>query len=275
MNRWATCLKWLVFSFNLLFWLCGLGVLGGAIFLRVNPNTHPFFTEQENAQRYYIAMYALMSIGIFMAILGFLGSCGALKESRGMLGTYFGLLCVVVIAEVAGGVMVYMYRNNFTRTFVENGFAEIVRNEYGKPGFEARSQYFDIVQTEFDCCGAKSSWDWFQSEWHGGNGDIGSNGTQEYLVPLSCCKRQFRTSDPRCIPTDSTVGVTQSLLGTNTDIINERGCGAKLMDAVDANRDLVVGVGVAVAIFQIFGLLFSIVLCCTIKPDSTYEYKSR
>ena len=128
--------------------LCGLGILGAAIFLRVDSNTHPSFTGHENIHQYYIATYVLMTIGTLMAIIGFLGCCGALRQSRCMLGTYFALLIVVFLAEIAGGVAAYKYKDFLTRAYVEKGFAEIVRTEYGKPGFEARSQYFDVVQTE-------------------------------------------------------------------------------------------------------------------------------
>ena len=203
----------------------------------------------------------------------FLHTC----RSRCMLGTFFALLVVVFVAEVAGGIVAYLnkeqlVKRNFisqtkdicnsqnrnirphishpadihkyffpcfrhaksipcmylfcihtqSKTFIETGFSEIVKNEYGRGGFDARTQYFDVVQSELECCGAKSSWDWFQSSWRGGSGDLGSNGTETYLVPLSCCKKQYRLTDPRCVATGDNVGVPQNLINSNTDIINER-----------------------------------------------------
>jgi hypothetical protein len=110
-----------------------------------------------------------------------------------------------------------------------------------------------VSTLQLECCGVKSSWDWFQSRyewaqyanvqtcftnnnvwsvfllllltiisWRGGNGDIGSNGTQEYLVPLSCCKKQFREKDVRCISTNDNIGIVQNLINVNTDIINDQ-----------------------------------------------------
>ncbi|XP_055331360.1 CD9 antigen-like [Paramacrobiotus metropolitanus] len=277
MSRFIVCLKWIVFIFNLLFWLCGLAILGVAIFLRVDPSTQSIFDTKESSriQRYHVATYVLMGVGCLMAVIGFLGCCGALRQSRCMLGTFFALLLVVFIAEVTGGIVAYIHRDQLTRAFMEQGFGDIVRREYGKPEFQARSAYFDFVQTEMECCGAKSSSDWFRSEWRGGNGDIGSNGTQKYLVPLSCCKKNLTDKDAiaRC-RAPGREGVEQNINDENdSDIINKRGCVAKLMDIVDAYRELVIGLGVGFAIIQVLGLIFSIILCCTIKPDN-YGYKS-
>ncbi|OQV15080.1 hypothetical protein BV898_10712 [Hypsibius exemplaris] len=274
MNRCTTCLKWLVFVFNLLFWLSGLAILGLAIFLRVDPSTTTFFDGSASIQRYHAATYVLMAVGVIMAIIGFLGCCGALRQSRCMLGTFFALLFVVFVAEVAGGIVAYINKDQLTRQFIEDGFAEIVKKEYGKPGFEARTQYFDVVQSELECCGAKNSWDWFQSSWRGGNGDIGANGQDTYLVPLSCCQARYR-EDIRCVATNETIGIPQNLSTSNSnmDIINDKGCGVKLMETINKHRETVIGVGVGILVVQVLGLIFAIILCCTIKPER-YGYKS-
>lgn len=56
----------------------------------------------------HIAVYTMMGIGVVMTVLGFLGCCGAYQESKCLLGTFFACLLIIFLAEVAGGVFIYL-----------------------------------------------------------------------------------------------------------------------------------------------------------------------
>ena len=58
--------------------------------------------------------YVLMGIGAFTLIVGACGCCGAYHESPCLLGTYFILLWLIFAAEIAGGVLIVLYREKVT-----------------------------------------------------------------------------------------------------------------------------------------------------------------
>lgn len=51
-----------------------------------------------------------------------------------------------------------------------------------------------------------------------------------------------------------------------------QGCIDKLMDALNSQKNIVIGVTSAIAILELLGLIFSLVLCCAI--DSSDRYKA-
>uniref|UniRef100_A0A3Q2PGT4 Tetraspanin n=1 Tax=Fundulus heteroclitus TaxID=8078 RepID=A0A3Q2PGT4_FUNHE len=75
----SRCVKYLVFLFNLLFWICGCVILGVGIYLKVSKDGNAI-TDQ------YLPSFELMiSIGVIIMVIGFLGCCGAYRENRCML----------------------------------------------------------------------------------------------------------------------------------------------------------------------------------------------
>ena len=58
-------------------------------------------------QEFVIGVYALFAIGSFLVILGFLGCCGAIRESSCMLCTFFVLMLCIIVIQVGGGAQVW------------------------------------------------------------------------------------------------------------------------------------------------------------------------
>ena len=53
------------------------------------------------------AAYIFIVVAVFVVILTFFGCCGAIKESKCMLGTYFTLILVMFVVMIAGAVLGY------------------------------------------------------------------------------------------------------------------------------------------------------------------------
>ncbi|XP_072127463.1 uncharacterized protein [Mobula birostris] len=76
------CLKYLMFVFNLLFWLAGCGILGVGIWLAV---TQGNFATLSATFPFLSAANLLMGMGTVAMVVGFLGCVGAIKENRCLL----------------------------------------------------------------------------------------------------------------------------------------------------------------------------------------------
>eukprot|EP00057_Strongylocentrotus_purpuratus_P024730 XP_011679204.1 PREDICTED: CD9 antigen [Strongylocentrotus purpuratus] len=93
----VVCVKYLMFAFNFLFWLCGCALLGVGLWLCFDPSMREYATTSGDLQVYYIAVYVLIGIGGFMMLVGFLGCCGACMESQALLVLVRRMVVVVVI----------------------------------------------------------------------------------------------------------------------------------------------------------------------------------
>ena len=56
---------------------------------------------------YIVGTYVVLGVGMVMTLVGFLGCCGSWKESPWMLATFFVFLIIILVGEVAIGVLVY------------------------------------------------------------------------------------------------------------------------------------------------------------------------
>ena len=94
--------------------LSGAAILGVGIWLRVDKNAYKIFDLAQEAQgdsMFEVACYVLIGIGAFVFIVGFLGCCGAIKESKCMLGLYIFFLVIVFIVELAAGILAAVYKD--------------------------------------------------------------------------------------------------------------------------------------------------------------------
>uniref|UniRef100_H2ZFC8 Tetraspanin n=1 Tax=Ciona savignyi TaxID=51511 RepID=H2ZFC8_CIOSA len=99
--------KILLIVFNVVFWLAGAGTLGVGIWLLVDPKIQES-VDLAGLQIYEAGAIVLVVAGSIMFIVGFLGCCGAMKESTCMLGTYFGFLFVIFALEMAIGIWAFV-----------------------------------------------------------------------------------------------------------------------------------------------------------------------
>uniref|UniRef100_A0A674ALS3 Tetraspanin n=1 Tax=Salmo trutta TaxID=8032 RepID=A0A674ALS3_SALTR len=87
------CIKYLLFVFNLLFWMSGCIILGVSIYLKVNPVLGGLLP----------GLNLLIAVGTIITVLGFLGCFGAVRESRVMLMLFFvGLLLIFILLMIVG-----------------------------------------------------------------------------------------------------------------------------------------------------------------------------
>ncbi|XP_076344536.1 CD63 antigen-like [Tachypleus tridentatus] len=157
-------MKYLLFAFNLLFVISGIGlIIAGALSLK-NITKYSDFMEDENTA----SSTLLITVGSIIFILAFLGCYGAWKESYWMLITFAVLLTIIFALELAAGIAAYVYRKEVVKTF-----EEIMQNDLNTN--ETKSGW-DKIQLDLKCCGAVNVSDWSNIyKYHNGS------------LPSSCC----------------------------------------------------------------------------------------
>merc|ERR1719208_775271 len=96
--------------------------------------------------------------------MGFLGCCGAWKESPWMLGTFFTFLPIVLFAEISVGIMVYFQGKPY-EDFITEGVKQTVQfnenNFQGEDlGITTTKSYYNVPKS---CCRAPETADCFNN----------------------------------------------------------------------------------------------------------------
>uniref|UniRef100_A0A3Q1GT10 CD63 molecule n=1 Tax=Acanthochromis polyacanthus TaxID=80966 RepID=A0A3Q1GT10_9TELE len=100
------CVKFLLFFFNFIFWLCGLALIVVGILVQVS--LHKTFVIKDAATSG--APIVVISIGVVIFFIAFFGCCGAWQESYCMVTTFAVLLSLISIVEIAAAITGYVYR---------------------------------------------------------------------------------------------------------------------------------------------------------------------
>ncbi|KAI8492971.1 cd63 antigen [Branchiostoma belcheri] len=240
------CIKYLLFAFNLVFWITGLAMIGVGATVKIAFGDYFDFTGNAFAS----APVFLIILGVFVSIIGFLGCCGAIKENYCMVTTFAVLLSLIFILEIAAGITGYVLRND-----IENVIDTAMTDFMMKWTNTTKGRLaFDGVQKEFECCGVKNYTDWFDKSPNFNPPNTTRN------VPGSCClnaKTEFDVKNP-----DDTCG-----LNTDTTKINQEGCLLKLEDWLAHNILIIGGAGIGIAFIQVVGIIFACCLMRSIKQE--------
>ncbi|XP_007950660.1 tetraspanin-8 [Orycteropus afer afer] len=150
------CLKYSMFIFNFLFWVCGIIILGIAILIRVNQDGQQIINHKDVHTYFNVPANILITVGSIIMILGFLGCCGAIKESRFMLILFFIGLLFILLLQVAAGVVGSVLKSKFD--YVLNDI--LSENVALLTGTTDTAVEFQIALTKweekFNCCGLVS-----------------------------------------------------------------------------------------------------------------------
>ncbi|NWH60843.1 TSN18 protein, partial [Geococcyx californianus] len=78
-----SCMKYLMFTFNVLVFVGGTCLAGVGVWVAVDPAGFQDIVAAKPVLN--AGAYLLLAVGIALALLGFLGCCGALRRSRALL----------------------------------------------------------------------------------------------------------------------------------------------------------------------------------------------
>ncbi|XP_020767843.2 tetraspanin-4 isoform X3 [Odocoileus virginianus] len=234
--------KYLMFAFNLLFWLGGCGILGVGIWLAA---TQGNFATLSSSFPSLSAANLLIVTGTFVMAIGFVGCIGAIKENRCLLLTFFVALLLVFLLEACITILFFAYTDKGAPAVLQiDKYAQQDLKKglhlYGTPGNVGLTNAWSIIQTDFRCCGVSNYTDWFEVY----------NATR---VPDSCCL-EFSESCGLHAP------------GTWW----KAPCYETVKMWLQENL-LAVGVfGLCTALVQILGLTFAMTMYCQVVKADTY-----
>ncbi|XP_030911586.1 tetraspanin-4 isoform X2 [Geospiza fortis] len=163
------CIKYLMFVFNLLFWLGGCGILGVGIWLAV---TQGNFATLSSSFPSLSAANLLIVTGTFIMIIGFVGCIGAIKENKCLLLSFFIMLLIIFLLELTVVILFFAYTDKIDK-YAQRDLKKGL-HLYGTDGNIGLTNAWSIIQTDFRCCGVSNYTDWFEVY----------NTTR---VPDSCC----------------------------------------------------------------------------------------
>lgn len=243
------CLKYLLFLFNLFFWLAGGAVLGVGVWTLVEKSD---YISLLNSSFYSVSAYILIAAGSIVIVTGIIGCCATLKEMRSLLIVYLVLLLCIFLMEIIAGVLAYItYSECFPFCYqldedLRQNLRTTMQQKYQQPGEESITQAVDKLQQEFKCCGSQNSSDWRGSVWIQALNNDRS-------VPDSCCK----TPSELCGQRDHPSNIYKV----------EGGCIMKLEEFILSQLYIVGAVGLGIAFLQLVGMMFTCCLYQNLKDD--------
>ncbi|XP_048409152.1 leukocyte surface antigen CD53-like [Stegostoma tigrinum] len=163
-----TCLKslkYMLFVFNLLFWISGCAILGFGIYLLTLNNFGALLSSLPSIS----IANTLIVVGTVTMVVAFLGCMGAIKENKCLLLSFFILLLLILLIEVTVAIIVFFYENKIT-SYIENDMKLGLKKENNTGIVEA----WNKIQEQLKCCGVANYTDWGNS------------------VPSSCCKDELK-----------------------------------------------------------------------------------
>ncbi|GAB1598703.1 CD81 protein-like [Argonauta hians] len=143
-----TCIKYLMFAFNFLFWLLGCAILGVGIWIRLDQDFQKYIDEDFNLP--YLGAYILIGVGVLMMIIGFVGCCGAIRNSQCLLAMFFIFLFLIFAVLLGAGIYVIISKSSVD-DLVEDMLDNAVKNYRTN---KASQELMDNVQLQFKCCGS-------------------------------------------------------------------------------------------------------------------------
>jgi len=252
----ANLLKYLLFGSNFVIFVIGCVVLGLGIYALVDGASLVSLVDQSgvggdvNITAFTSAAYIFIVVAVFVVILTFFGCCGAIKESKCMLGTYFTLILVMFVVMIAGAVLGYSTSMDKLEGALEKTMPqyqdkiETATNDSQKAITEAWNE----VQTSLKCCGTyleKNATDNNKvvNSWV----DFGpyTIGEGNFVVPQTCCAQSDKVDDCRKAPLT----------------FNVTGCFNKLDTTFQDNKSTFLIAGIVTMVIMFLNMLFAFAMC--------------
>jgi hypothetical protein len=199
-----------------------------------------------------------------MFLIGTIGVFALFSENRCLLGTYFSLVTLLLGVEIAGVVLIFLYRAD-VNVYVKDLFDDVLKS-YGQGNNTRLTQNFDYIQYKLQCCGEYNYTDWQHTWWYENAKDRWGN------VPQSCCvnfamnaennNQLINTVSKRIvgIKEESHYCQAKSPEPLPTDNYYVYGCYSKIKAIIRNRFVYIAGVILALIIIQFIGLISTCIL---------------
>ncbi|XP_032898312.1 tetraspanin-18 isoform X2 [Amblyraja radiata] len=239
MEKSWTCLKYLMFLSNSLIIAGGICLLGVGIWVTTNPNGFKNIVAANPL--IYTGAYIILSVGVILFFLGFLGCWGAIRESKQLLMTFLLLILIIFILELVAAVLALVFRKQIQKDY----FLKELQMKYkGDNSTDAFSKTWNVIMMDFSCCGVN------------GPRDFGQNSTFHWLfpnrlLPESCCKRN------RASPLEHILDKSKCVQG-DAGYINNKGCFSMIAENFRSYVHLIGAFSIIVLLIELCAMGFAI-----------------
>ncbi|KFQ71009.1 Tetraspanin-1, partial [Phaethon lepturus] len=225
-----TFIKVMMILFNLAIFLGGGTLLGVGIWVTVDGQSFLdiFGALSSSVLQVVNVSYFLIVIGAILLVLGFLGCCGAQKESKCLLMMFFSVVLIIFIAEIAAAVVALVY-TGLAETLLTAVVTPLLKEKYGAD--KSFTQIWNVTMREVHCCGLNNYTDFTDSPWH---------------------KEQGTYPEPCLV-----AGLLPHLCGCLL-----QGCFNQILEEIKTNAGVVGGVAAGIAALEIAAMVVSMYLYC-------------
>ncbi|XP_037920122.1 tetraspanin-9 isoform X1 [Hermetia illucens] len=262
-----TCIRRTFCWLNIILWICGCAFLGAGVWLRLSYQGYATLLPHHAGLS---ADSLFISVGVLSFVVSFFGCCGSWFQSRCLLITYFILIVLLFLTEFLIGSIAFLFRGGLGRALanelrygIENHYNATDRGALAAPSVSA---IWDNLQQSLKCCGVTSYEDWYDIDaWKG-----------QRWVPESCCRPQY---DGRTFEIVEGSGNTSVKVdcgkSENPALWFDIGCAHALQMWFVQRLHVIGAIGIVIAFLQLFGLITSMLLFCTVKHKrESHTYKS-
>jgi len=273
----ATICKYFLFFVNLLVFILGLAVLGCAITALANS---PWFLQilqtaseecgdncgdiDEEVTKFTTAAGLFIVLAVFITILAFLGCCGAWKENRCMLITFFSILLVIFICMIAASCVAA--KGDLTEDLEErmSNAMKQYDNKTNTTGGIALNELWDEAQAELLCCGVANVTDWQVKDPNFPNFPNFDTGLQ---VPKGCCTYN-RTNPTEAMGDADQLTCQKTAKPDPTDkTYYFEGCYTHYYDNAEKLKGPLTAVAVVIMVFMFLNIIFSFAFCIILDHE--------
>ncbi|KAL1774354.1 tetraspanin-7 [Sigmodon hispidus] len=234
------CLKTLLLLYSFVFWTTGVILLVIGVWGKLTLGIYLSLI----ARNFTDIPSVFIGTGTMIVSFGIFGCFAACRGNPCMLKLYALFLSLVFLAELVVSISGLMFNHDIKASFLKI-YTNAVQNYNGN---DEKSQAVDEVQYSLICCGVKNYTSWENSHYFLDHG-----------IPRSCCKDE---SD--CNPQD-----LQNLTIAATKV-NQRGCYNLMMNFLEANMRIIIGVLFAATFSHLIGMRLS---CCLSRFIMAHEYE--
>uniref|UniRef100_A0A8C1AP70 Tetraspanin n=3 Tax=Cyprinus carpio TaxID=7962 RepID=A0A8C1AP70_CYPCA len=189
--------KTVLLFLSVIFWAAGAALAYVGSYVIKSYNSFEDFVSNKYS---VIPAAIIIGVAVVMFVIGIVGCCATLRESKVGLGFFLLIIMVIFAAEVTAFVFGFIYRGR-----IKGDLEKSMNSVFQKyDGVNSETHAVDYLQSQLECCGVNNITDWTAIPWF-----VQHNNS----VPHSCCKANA---------TQCTGQLTQ------LDLLNTKGCEAKL-----------------------------------------------
>ncbi|XP_043829087.1 CD82 antigen [Dromiciops gliroides] len=244
--------KYFLFLFNLLFFILGAVILGFGIWILADRSS--FISVLQTSSNLKIGAYVFIGVGTVTMIMGFLGCIGAVNEIRCLLGMYFAILLLILVAQVTAGTLVYFHADEVKDEMSIIVGKLIVNYDPDSKEQKAGQDAWDYVQSQVKCCGWTSYLNWTA------NDNLMNRTTTTY--PCSCSNEELPDIEEDLVRSGfCTLSNSTQINDPNHWPVYPQGCMEKVQKWLQDNLGIILGICIGVGVIELLGMMLSICLC--------------